>query len=113
MYPFGYGLSYTSFDVGAPKLSKSSIANGDSVTVTVPVKNTGKVAGDEVVQIYIRDKVSSVTRSVKDLKAFRRITLKPGESRNVTFELDDKAFEMWNPGYETRGRTRRVRDHVR
>ena len=96
LYPFGYGLSYTSFDIGAPKLSKSTIANSDTVTVTVPVKNTGKVAGDEVVQIYIRDTVSSVTRSVKDLKAFRRITLAPGESRNVTFKLDPEAFRMWN-----------------
>jgi beta-glucosidase len=96
LFPFGFGLSYTSFDIGAPQLSAATIAADGSVTVTVPVRNTGKRAGDEVVQIYVRDKVSSVTRSVMDLKAFRRVTLAPGESRAVAFTLNSEAFRMWN-----------------
>jgi beta-glucosidase len=96
LYPFGFGLSYSTFDVGAPTLSSGSIAANGSVTVTVPVKNTSSRAGDETVQIYVRDKVSSVTRSVKDLKAFKRVTLAAGESKNVTFTLTSDAFQMWN-----------------
>jgi beta-glucosidase len=96
LYPFGFGLSYSTFDVGAPTLSSGSIAANGSVTVTVPVKNTSSRAGDETVQIYVRDKVSSVTRSVKDLKAFKRVTLAAGENKNVTFTLTSDAFQMWN-----------------
>jgi beta-glucosidase len=96
LYPFGYGLSYSTFEMGTPSLSASSIKAGGTVTVSVPVKNTSSRAGDEVVQIYVRDKISSVTRSVKDLKAFKRITLAPGESQNVSFALDREAFQMWN-----------------
>jgi beta-glucosidase len=66
------------------------------VDVTVEVRNTGKRSGDEVVQLYIRDKISSVTRPVKELKAFRRVTLAPGESREVTFTLGPSSFRMWN-----------------
>ncbi len=96
LYPFGFGLSYSTFEMGAPQLSSSSIKADGTVTVTVPVKNTSNRAGDEVVQVYVRDKISSVTRSVKDLKAFRRVTLAPGETRNVSFTLDREAFQMWN-----------------
>jgi beta-glucosidase len=96
LYPFGFGLSYSKFELGAPTLSASTIAANGSVTVTVPVKNTSALTGDEVVQIYVRDKVSSVTRSVKELKAFRRVTLAPGEARNVSFTLTSEAFQMWN-----------------
>jgi beta-glucosidase len=96
LYPFGYGLSYSSFELGAPALSATSIKAGGTVTVTVPVKNTSARAGDEVVQIYVRDKISSVTRSVKDLKAFKRVTLAPGETKNVSFTLNREAFQMWN-----------------
>jgi beta-glucosidase len=96
LYPFGFGLSYTTFDVGAPRLSAPTIPASGTVTVTVPVRNTGARAGDEVVQIYVHDKVSSVTRSVKDLKAFRRVTLAPGEAREVSFTLNSEAFRMWN-----------------
>jgi beta-glucosidase len=96
LFPFGHGLSYTSFDIGAPTLSAASIATNGSVTVTVPVKNTGARSGDEVVQIYIRDKVSSVTRPIKELKAFRRVTLAPGETKSVAFMLTPEAFQMWN-----------------
>jgi beta-glucosidase len=96
LYPFGFGLSYSTFELGAPTLSSSSIAANSSVTVTVPVKNTSARAGDETVQIYVRDKVSSVTRSVKDLKAFKRVTLAAGETKNITFTLTNDAFQMWN-----------------
>jgi beta-glucosidase len=96
LYPFGFGLSYSKFELGAPTLSAATIAANGNVTVTVPIKNTSNRAGDEVVQIYVRDKVSSVTRSVKDLKAFKRVTLAPGEAKNVTFTLTREAFQMWN-----------------
>jgi beta-glucosidase len=96
LYPFGFGLSYTSFEIGAPRLSSDRIAANGSVTVSVPVRNTGARAGDETVQIYVHQLVSSVTRPIKELKAFERITLNPGESKTVTFVLSSEAFRMWN-----------------
>jgi beta-glucosidase len=96
LFPFGYGLSYSTFDMGAPQLSTASIPSTGSVSVTVSVKNTSNRPGDETVQIYVRDKVSSVTRSVMDLKAFRRVTLAAGETKAVTFTLGREAFQMWN-----------------
>jgi beta-glucosidase len=93
LYPFGFGLSYTSFEISAPRLGKASIAVGGSTTVQVDVTNTGKLAGDEVVQIYIRDDVSSVTRPVLELKAFKRVTLQPGEKRTVSFDI--KPSDLW------------------
>jgi beta-glucosidase len=96
LYPFGYGLSYTSFEVGAPRLSADRIGVDGSVTVSVPVRNTGSRAGDETVQIYVHQLVSSVTRPIKELKAFERVTLGPGESQTLTFSLTPEAFRMWN-----------------
>jgi beta-glucosidase len=96
LFPFGYGLSYTSFDIGAPVLSSASIRAGEGVSVTVPVTNTGKMAGDEVVQLYLRDDVSSVTRPVKELAGFQRITLKPGETRQVTLTIRPESLALWN-----------------
>ncbi|HVI99389.1 MAG TPA: glycoside hydrolase family 3 N-terminal domain-containing protein [Sphingomonas sp.] len=96
LFPFGYGLSYTSFAIGAPRLSAKTIGIGGSVTVSVDVSNTGKVVGDEVVQLYIRDRESSVTQPVKELKGFRRVTLAPGEKRTVTFTLTPEALALWN-----------------
>ncbi|MDB5704764.1 MAG: beta-glucosidase [Sphingomonas bacterium] len=96
LFPFGYGLSYTSFTVGAPQLSTATIRPDGQVEVKVDVANSGKRAGDEVVQIYVHDLVSSVTRPVKELKAFRRVTLQPGEARTLSFTLDHRAFELWN-----------------
>ena len=87
LFHFGYGLSYTTFKYGKPKLEKKSISARESVTVTVEVTNAGKVAGDEIVQLYIRDKVSSVTRPVKELKDFQRVSLKPGETKKVKLEI--------------------------
>ncbi|WP_308909194.1 glycoside hydrolase family 3 N-terminal domain-containing protein [Pseudokordiimonas caeni] len=100
LYPFGYGLSYTTFDLSEPRLSAASIPTDGSVTVSVDVTNTGKVAGDEVVQLYIRDKVSSVTQPVKELKGFKRVTLKPGEKQTVELTLTSKSFRLWNDRME-------------
>jgi beta-glucosidase len=96
LYPFGYGLSYTSFEFGEPRLSDAHIDVNGSVTVSVPIRNTGMRAGDETVQVYVHQMVSSVTRPVKELKAFQRITLGVGESKTVTFRLTPEAFRMWN-----------------
>jgi beta-glucosidase len=96
LYPFGFGLSYTSFEIGAPRLSSDRIAVNGSVTVSVPVRNTGARAGDETLQIYVHQLVSSVTRPIKELKAFERVGLNPGESKTVTFVLTSEAFRMWN-----------------
>ncbi|MFD1611484.1 glycoside hydrolase family 3 N-terminal domain-containing protein [Sphingomonas tabacisoli] len=94
LFPFGHGLSYTTFDISAPRLSRADIGRGENVSVSVDVTNSGKWTGDEVVQLYIRDDVSSVPRPVLELKAFRRVTLAPGEMRTVAFDLtpDDLAF---------------------
>ncbi|HET9445148.1 MAG TPA: glycoside hydrolase family 3 N-terminal domain-containing protein, partial [Steroidobacteraceae bacterium] len=91
LFPFGYGLSYTTFEVGAPRLSASRIAPDEAVKVSVDVRNTGAVAGDEVVQLYVRDVVSSITRPVKELKGFRRVTLQPGATTTVEFTLGKEA----------------------
>ena len=96
LYTFGSGLSYSTFTLGAPKLSATTMDAKGSIDVSVEVRNSGKVAGDETVQLYIRDKVSSVTRPVMELKGFQRITLKPGEARTVTFKIDARSLSMWN-----------------
>jgi beta-glucosidase len=87
LYYFGYGLSYTKFRFANLRLDKGKIRLNGSLKVKVEVTNTGKTEGDEIVQLYIRDKVSSVTRPVKELRGFRRISLKPTETKTVTFEL--------------------------
>jgi len=94
LFHFGFGLSYTTFEFSQPRLEKNNIKVNESTKVSVDVKNTGKVAGDEIVQLYIHDKVSSVTRPVKELKGFQRISLKPGETKTVTLEItpDKLAF---------------------
>jgi len=96
LFPFGHGLSYTRFTLGAPRLSANRIGVGASVTVEVDVTNVGSRAGDEVVQVYIRDQVASVTQPIKALKGFERITLQPGEKRTVRITLDPEAFSIWN-----------------
>jgi beta-glucosidase len=96
LYPFGYGLSYTKFTYGDITLSRPTIGPADSVVVSLPVKNDGSRAGDEVVQLYVRDMVGSVSRPVKELKGFSRISLKPGESRTVRFTLGPKELRMLN-----------------
>ena len=93
LYPFGYGLSYTTFDISAPKLAKANIGTNETVQVAIDVTNTGKVKGDEVVQLYIRDDFSSVTRPLLELKHFKRVTLAPGEKQTVTFDI--KPSDLW------------------
>ena len=100
LYPFGFGMSYTTFDIGEPVLSSATIANGGEASVTVSVSNTGSIAGDEVVQLYIRDKVSSVTRPVKELKGFARVSLAPGETKDVTLPIKPSALEFFNRDME-------------
>lgn len=96
LYPFGFGLSYTTFDVSAPRLAKAKIGQGETVKVEVDVTNTGKVAGDEVVQLYVHDEAASVTRPVLELKHFKRVTLAPGAKTTVTFEIKPSDLWMWN-----------------
>jgi beta-glucosidase len=87
LYAFGYGLSYTSFAIANPRLTKKRMRTDGSTQLLVDVTNTGKRPGAEVVQLYIRDLVSSVTRPIKELKGFRKVQLEPGESRTVTFNI--------------------------
>ena len=87
LFPFGHGLSYTTFEYSNLKINPAQIGPAGRAEVSVTVRNTGRRAGDEVVQLYVRDLVSSVTRPVKELKDFRRVSLKPGESRTVTFTI--------------------------
>jgi beta-glucosidase len=96
LFPFGYGLSYTTFDISAPRLSAPTIKPDGSVTVSVDVKNTGAVAGDQVVQLYLHQQVASVTRPSKELKGFRRVTLAPGETKTVTFTVGAHELRMYN-----------------
>ncbi|ANM32364.1 beta-glucosidase [Acidobacteria bacterium Mor1] len=93
-FPFGYGLSYASFRYGDIAVSRTSMALGESLTVSATVENTGDVAADEIVQLYTRDLVGQMTRPVRELKGFRRVRLKPGQKTRVTFDLhsDDLAF---------------------
>lgn len=94
LYPFGHGLSYTTFAYGKPRLSATKLAPTDKLTVQVNVKNTGRRAGDEVVQLYLRDDIASVTRPVRSLRGFARITLAAGASRDLTFTLDHEDFAL-------------------
>ena len=96
LFPFGFGLSYTKFELGEPKLSSARISANGNVKVSVDVRNTGSMQGDEVVQLYVRDVASSITRPVKELKAFRRVSLQPGASTTVEFTLAREAFAFWN-----------------
>ncbi len=106
LYPFGYGLSYTSFDYSQVKLRKSNLKGNEVLTATVTVTNTGKLAGEEVVQLYISDPVASISRAVKELKGFKKISLQAGEKKDVTFNIttDDLKFYNsslkydWEPG---------------
>ena len=96
LYPFGYGLSYTTFKYGKPQLSAGELSSKDVLTVTFDLENTGKYEGTEIAQLYVQDKVASVTRPVKELKRFARVTLKPGEKKTVSFELPISELAFWN-----------------
>ncbi|MBN2273951.1 MAG: glycoside hydrolase family 3 C-terminal domain-containing protein [Bacteroidales bacterium] len=96
LFCFGYGLSYTRFTYGKPRLKKATISQKGSAKVTVDITNAGKIAGDEILQLYIRDKISSVTRPVKELKGFKRISLKPGEKKKVSFDITPDCLAFHN-----------------
>jgi len=100
LYPFGYGLSYTTFSYGDISLSNNSFQVGDSITVSVKVTNTGKLEGKEVVQLYTQDLVGSITRPVKELKGFQKISLRPGESKEVAFVISAEDLKFYNANLE-------------
>ena len=87
LYPFGYGLSYSTFEYGKINIAKDRITEDESTVLSVDVTNTGDIKGDEVVQLYIRDEIASVTRFNKQLKGFERITLNAGETKTVRFDI--------------------------
>lgn len=96
LFPFGYGLSYTTFKISNLQLSAPRVSVNGKLTVSAEVENTGRRAGDEVVQLYVRDTVASMTRPVKELKGFQRVTLQPGEKRRVKFVLSPEHLGFWN-----------------
>ncbi|WP_194766034.1 beta-glucosidase BglX [Tamlana sp. I1] len=96
LFPFGYGLSYTTFEYGEPQLSSNTLSNNGSITVKTTVTNTGNVAGEEVVQLYIKDRFGSVTRPVKELKGFKKITLEKGASTTVEFTITSEDLKFYN-----------------
>jgi beta-glucosidase len=102
LYPFGYGLSYTNFSYGDVKLSKTKLKGNETLTATVTVTNTGKMAGEETVQLYISDPVASISRAVEELKGFKKVTLQPGEQKEVSFNVttDDLKFYNTNLKYD-------------
>jgi beta-glucosidase len=97
LYPFGFGLSYTRFDISEPRVVTPAIAAGQPAQIEVDVANTGPRAGDEVVQLYVHDDEASVTRPVIELKRFQRVTLAPGEKRTIRFDLQPDDLAVWNP----------------
>ena len=96
LFPFGHGLSYTTFEYENLRLSADRITDTETLTVTLTVKNTGSRAGKTVVQLYVGDRESTVLRPVRELKAFGKVALEPGESKEVSFTLDKRAFAYWN-----------------
>lgn len=96
LFPFGFGLSYTTFKYSNLKIAKSKIGIAEGTTVTVDITNTGKVRGDEIAQMYIRDDVSSVTRPVKELKDFARVSIEPGATKTVTFTITPQKLSFYN-----------------
>ncbi len=95
LYPFGYGLSYTTFAYGDVSVSKPEITDKDELSISCTVTNAGTRPGEEVVQLYVRDLVGSVTRPLKELKAFQKIMIQPGESKTITFKLTIKDLSFY------------------
>ena len=101
IFPFGFGLSYTTFEYANLKVTPAQIGPAGEAKVSVTVTNTGKRAGDEIVQLYIHDLVSSVTRPVMELKDFKRVSLKPGESKTVEFTITPDKLSFLNLNMES------------
>jgi beta-glucosidase len=99
LFPFGYGLSYTTFEYSNPRVSASTFKDQDGVTVTVDVTNTGQAAGKEIVQVYVHDRQSELVRPPKELKGFAKVALEPGETQSVSIALDYRAFAYYHPEY--------------
>lgn len=99
LFPFGYGLSYTTFAYSNTKVSKKSFKDTDGVTVSVDVTNTGKMAGKEIVQLYVHDQKSKLVRPEKELKGFAKVELKPGETKTVSIKLNFRSFAYYHPSY--------------
>ena len=95
-FPFGFGLSYTTFKYGRPSLSAESLSAGGKLTLTVSVTNTGKRAGKEIVQLYIGDDEASADRPRKELKDFAKVELQPGETKTVSFDITTEALQFWS-----------------
>lgn len=100
LFPFGYGLSYTTFAYSAPRVSASAFKDVDGLMVEVDVTNTGAVAGKETVQVYVHDHASSLVRPPKELKGFAKVALEPGQTKTVKIQLDTRAFAFYNPAYK-------------
>lgn len=96
LFPFGFGLSYTTFEISGLNISTPKIKDGDVLTVSCKVKNTGKVKGDEVVQLYLRDNFSTTSRFDKELCGFERVSLQPGEEKSVTFEINRRSYGFYD-----------------
>ena len=97
LYPFGYGLSYTTFTTDTIKMEKTDFTNGETVKFSIDVTNTGNYDGSEVLQVYVADLDSKIERPLKELKNFKKVFLKKGETKTVSFELDKRAFSYWDP----------------
>jgi len=100
LFPFGYGLSYTTFEYSHPKVSASTFKDVEVVTVSVDVTNTGRLAGAEIVQVYVHDRECSLVRPEKELKGFAKVFLEPGETKPVSIKLDFRAFAFYNVEYK-------------
>lgn len=100
LFPFGYGLSYTTFEYSNTKVSSKKFKDADGLTVTVDVTNTGKVAGKETVQVYVHDQKSGLKRPEKELKGFAKVELQPGETKSVSIQLDFRSFAFYHPEYK-------------
>ena len=96
LFPFGFGLSYTTFKYGDLQLSSDKMDKSGKIEASIDITNTGKVKGKETVQLYLRDLIASTTRPVKELKGFKQVELNPGETKTVTFAIDEKMLEFYS-----------------